>query len=347
MRGWRGEPFGNRSQNRYRQSTDILSEDAMSFGSDLWVITCYFNSCGYKTKRTNYDLFMAGMKAAGANVLVIEMAFGDEEFELPAEDSIIQLRGDGQMWQKERLLNIAAKALPSSCRKIAWFDCDVLMMNSNWLRQTSEALDRFVVLQPFGRCVRLPQGVRRFDGRGGISWSFGLIYSRMPQLSAADDFLAHGHTGFAWAARRELFDHCGLYDVCLTGSGDHLMGHAFAGSSDCLCAARLVGGEGPYRSHYLNWAIQAQEVVRGRLGFVPGVLAHLWHGDWVNRRYHDLNNKLRSFDFKPTLHLRHDANGLWEWNDAPAEMREWAQEMFRMRKEDGETLARQDSAATN
>ena len=45
--------------------------------SDFWVITSYFNPARYKTKRLNFDAFMAGMKAVGANVLVVEMAFGD------------------------------------------------------------------------------------------------------------------------------------------------------------------------------------------------------------------------------------------------------------------------------
>ena len=76
--------------------------------SDLWVITCYFNPCRYKTKRANFDAFMAGMEDNRANVLVVELAFGDEEFELPKSKNVLRLRGSGVMWQKERLLNIAA-----------------------------------------------------------------------------------------------------------------------------------------------------------------------------------------------------------------------------------------------
>ena len=45
---------------------------------DFWVITSYFNPARYKTKRRNFDAFMAGMQEAGANVLVVESAFGND-----------------------------------------------------------------------------------------------------------------------------------------------------------------------------------------------------------------------------------------------------------------------------
>ena len=35
---------------------------------------------------------------------------------------MLRLRGSGVMWQKERLLNIAALTLPASCTKIAWLE---------------------------------------------------------------------------------------------------------------------------------------------------------------------------------------------------------------------------------
>ena len=49
--------------------------------SDFWVITSYFNPARFETKRRNFDAFMAGMQKAGANVLVVESAFGDDPFE--------------------------------------------------------------------------------------------------------------------------------------------------------------------------------------------------------------------------------------------------------------------------
>ena len=314
--------------------------------SDLWIITCYFNPCRYKTKRYNFDLFMDGMRKVGAKVLVVELAFGDEEFELPEGEGVLRLRGDGLMWQKERLLNIAAATLPPSCTKVGWFDNDVLFEDPDWLHATSKALDSYMVVQPFDWCVRLPRGTTVFEGRGETYESFAHVYSRQPSISRAGEFYQHGHTGFAWAARRELFDLCGLYDACLTCSGDHLMSHAFVGGMvHSPCINRMIGTQRKYLEHFFAWAVKARDLVAGKVGVVPGNLLHLWHGDLVNRRYTQLNNEFKCFDFDPNRNLRFDESGLWEWNDAPQEMREWASQMFWLRREDGDPADEPEEAA--
>jgi hypothetical protein len=235
--------------------------------------------------------------------------------------------------------------LPSSCRKIAWLDCDVLFKNREWVGQTAEALDHFVAVQPFGRAVRLPQGLRDFDGRGTAFNSFAKVYTHNKKMAGTGIFDRHGHTGFAWAARRELFEHCGLYDTCLTGTGDHLMAHAFTDSTFGPCTARMIGAQGAYTRHYTRWAAEAQKIVIGRVGFVPGALLHLWHGEDTNRRYSEHNLHFQNFNFDPDQHLTHDENELWMWRNAPPQMRKWAEVMFRMRLEDGEVQARQELEA--
>ena len=305
--------------------------------SDLWSITSYFNPCRYKTKRENFDAFMEDMERVGANLLVVELAFADEEFELPESKNVLRLRGSGVMWQKERLLNIAAATLPDSCRKIAWLDCDLLFENPDWPRLTSEALDEYFVVQPFSTAVRLPRDSRVADGRGEYYESYAQIFTENPRVARTTDFVFHGHTGFAWAARRELFETIGLYDVCLTGSGDHLMAHGFAGGlMHTPCLKRVIGGQRHYSQHFIDWAVKARDLVQGKIGVVPGNLLHLWHGDLVDRRYGEMNQQFKEFDFDPDKHLRHDENGLWEWNDAPAELRQWASDFFSIRREDGD-----------
>ena len=306
--------------------------------SDLWSITCYFNPCRYRTKRENFDIFMDGMKKSGANLLVVELAFGDEEFELPAGDNVLQLRGGGVMWQKERLLSIAAAQLPPECRKIAWLDNDLLFDDPRWAERTSEALDRYMVVQPFSSCIRLVRGTQSYDGGGETYESFGHCFVRVPAQARGSDFAYHGHTGFAWAARRELFEEVGLYEPCLTGSGDHLMAHGFSGGMRrSPCMKRVIGDQPAYLRHYLRWADKTRAVVKGRLGYIPGTLLHLWHGDLADRRYTDMNNQFMTFDFDPDRHLALDEQKLLVWSDkAPERLREWADKFFWLRREDGD-----------
>jgi hypothetical protein len=74
----------------------------------------------------------------------------------------------------------------------------------------------------------------------------------------------------------------------------------------------------------------------GKLGVVPGNLLHLWHGDLVDRRYAEMNQQFATFDFNPNRDLRHDENGLWEWNEASPELQKWATDFFWIRREDGD-----------
>lgn len=302
--------------------------------SDLWVITSYFNPARYTTKRRNFDAFMAGIEEVGANVIVVEMAFGEAKFELEPIEGVIQFRGPAVMWQKERLLNVAAARLPASCRKIAWVDADILFEEADWMERTSDALERCVVLQPFSEAVRLNRENR--DHEGAVFYeSFASLFVRDPSIAKTSR--NHGHTGFAWAARRELFEQCGLYDACISGGGDHLMAHAFSASiASSPCVHYTFGGADRYAEHFVRWGKGARDFVGGRIGVVPGRIRHLWHGELADRSYSERERHFRTLGFDPDKHLKHDGNGMFEWSpDAPAELKAWAEGLFPGRNEDG------------
>jgi hypothetical protein len=304
--------------------------------SDFCVITSYFNPARYKTKRRNFDAFMEGMVKIGADVRVVELAFGDDDFELEPADNVMQFRGSDVMWQKERLLNVAVSRLPESCTKVGWFDADLIFKEPDWLERTSEALEKYVVVQPFSHAVRMHRD-NADDGTGHLYESFASHFVRDPRPARTMLFNAHGHTGFAWAARRDFVAECGFYDACLTGSGDHLMAHAFAaavGRSPCM--PHMIGPSKAYWNHFVRWAVKARDAVGGKLGVVPGRILHLWHGDVGDRRYAQLNKQFMTFGFDPDAHIRVSPDGLWEWSGAPEHMRQWARQLFNTRNEDGE-----------
>jgi hypothetical protein len=308
--------------------------------NDLWIITAYFNPCRYITKRFNFDTFAARLRAIDARLLVVEMASKDGEFELGDEHQVIRVRGNAVMWQKERMLNLAIANLPASCTKVAWLDCDLLFEDSEWVQKTSDALEHYMVVQPFRSSVRLPRGHLEFGGQGQeeepITESFAAAFVRDASLARDSGYREHGHSGFAWAARRELLDVCGLYDACLTGSGDHLMAHVFAGTLASRCIPDMIGSDHAYADHFDRWAAHAHRIGRGSLGYVDGRVLHLWHGAVADRRYYWRNQEFKTFGFDPDRHIRRGENGLWEWAEAPVEMRVWADNLFVSRKEDGE-----------
>jgi hypothetical protein len=302
---------------------------------DLHVITAYFNSAGFATKLANYHAFANRLTQSGINLLTIECAFANAPFELNPSPTILQIRARDVMWQKERLLNLALPHLPPACTKVAWIDCDVLFESPDWANQTSKLLDTFPIVQPFTKVIRLPRGHRAYAGQGDAWPSFASIYRQHPNLMLAGDFARHGHTGFAWAARRDLLKSHGLYDACISGSGDHMMAHAFCGDWSSPCMDRILGQNSAHHAHFTAWCRSLYKDVRARVTAAPGTLLHLWHGETDNRRYVLRNQQLASFNFDPELDLRIGQEGPWEWNSDKPALHQWAINYYPARKEDG------------
>ena len=190
--------------------------------NSLAVVTTYYNPSRYRTRRINFEKFKSHMEDSNVKLLTIECVFGDEEPELPPGDDVIHIRANSVLWQKERLLNIAARSLPKEIDAVAWIDADVIFSNKNWVNDTLKVLDESPVAQLFEYCVRLNK-----EGSIGIcpdtAESFASVMNRAPASMNVSRYDMHGHTGYAWAMRRELFEELGLYEHAISGSADHFM----------------------------------------------------------------------------------------------------------------------------
>jgi len=315
--------------------TEIRAADRYDRASDLWIISSFFNPNGYRTKTRNYRHFVGLVDGSNLNRLVVECAFGDEAFALPESPSVIRVRTRDVMWQKERLLNIALSRLPSQCSKIAWLDCDILFQNPEWAVQASRLLDSYRVVQLFDRVIRLPKEHVFFSGQGDAWESFASVYQERPNQLLRGDFAMHGHSGFAWAARREVLQENGLYDACISGSGDHMMAHAFCGDWESTCIDRIIGQNNPHRAHFSDWCRRTYKNVRASVGCVAGTLLHLWHGDVDNRRYVTRNKELAALGFDPGHDIKIDDAGCWKWASEKPTLHRWARRYYARRKEDG------------
>ncbi len=300
---------------------------------DLWVVTCYFNSNNFQTRRENYDRFADPIRKAGINLLTVECAFGDADFALPQRPDTLRLRSRDVMWQKERLINLAVARLPPNVRKVAWLDCDVLFSNPGWAVQTSALLDNAPIVQTFKTAIRLPQSHTAYSGLGEV-WNGFAWVSEVVSDVFEKDYGQHGHTGFGWAARRELLDRHGLYDACISGSGDHFMAHAMRG--DLMMECEFCPTSPRLREHFAGWAKQFHADVAGQIRSTPGTVLHLWHGDTKDRAYSERHEELIRLNFDPVADLKLDGNGLWEWAGDKPRLRRWMSDYFESRKEDGD-----------
>jgi hypothetical protein len=297
---------------------------------DLWIVTCYFNPQSYATRLENYHRFKAAFERSEARFITVECAFDSQPFVL-TDPNVIRLRaraGD-VMWQKERLLNLAISRLPHECRKVAWLDCDILFQNPGWMLQTSRLLDRFAFVQPFQNVVYLAKGDTSPSGDLiAFSESFASVFSSSPTEHLAGRFFTHGHTGFAWAARVDLLANHGLYEACVAGGGDHMIAHAACGDWDSPCIDRCLLGP-DHRNHFRQWATEFYKNTQSRIGYVPGTILHLWHGDGRRKKF------VQAHEFDPARDIRVGSSGTLEWNSFKPELHRSLQNYFAARREDG------------
>jgi hypothetical protein len=230
-------------------------------------------------------------------------------------------RHSAPIWQKERLLNLAIRALPSDVDKVIWIDGDLLIDTPTWAADVSAALDNWPVIQPWT--------LTKFCGKDGASIAGPMGHNTVPSVPFANlanqdavptGLPATAWPGFCWAARREtLEDIGGLYEHDLSGPNDVLMSLAFYGDLENTFLMRYSGA---FRRHFDPWAERAFAVVKGNVGFVPATLTHLWHGPFEQRRYLERTVRLYEAGYDPSRHVGNASDGTLVLTDTcPPEVR--------------------------
>jgi hypothetical protein len=307
----------------------------MSTG-DLWVVTSYFNPMGYRRRLATYRAFRASLDLP---LITVELAYGPD-FELTQADAthLVQLRATDILWQKERLLNVALRALPDDCRFVAWLDCDVLFQRRDWAHATVASLADHALVQPFSVVYDLDRSadITTLDAspftNERVSMAARHVDGGVDFAATSTCTLGQYSPGHAWAARREVLD-VGLYDAMILGSGDLAMAMAALGRWEGVVAAYAMNDR--QARHYREWAARWHAVVQGNLGVVEGALYHVWHGSLADRGYARRYALLQGHEFDPHQDLAIAENGSWRWNSAKQELQRDVAAYFASRKEDG------------
>jgi len=285
----------------------------------FWGITAFFNPDGNRKRVENYRKFRKSSRAQGLKLLCVELAFDNADFGLGKGDAdkLIQLRASTMLWQKERLFNVALENLPKNCDKVAWLDADILFNNNEWVKETGKLLESYRVVQPYSFIVRLPENKSWLnhnklpygnkEGEKIHSMGYGIAHFGKKQLPT---FIKHGHTGFAWAARKSILDKHGFYDRLITGSGDSLMAHALYGSPYShvkRCSPKKM------QRDQQKWMEKIFGDVQGSVYYTHGLIFHLWHGHYENKRFHHRLRVLEKYGFDPQVDIKIGKNGCWVW----------------------------------
>ncbi len=299
----------------------------------LWGVCAYFNPAGYHSRLKNFQMFRDRMRKQGLPFIVAEAALGDAPFSLSDADAdiVIHVRTSSMIWQKERLLNLARRALPADCDKVVCLDTDIIFLRQDWIPALSKALERHVVVQPFETILHSVPGSVPEEGRTTLEGMEGVrglsaarSYTDFPQILS-------GHPGFAVGVRRSLLDECELCDWMIVGGGDSL----FMGACYGLCFEQnnfIRSQNTAMHTASEPWCKKVFELVQGSVDYIDGDIVHLWHGDRNQRFYHHRKSLLDDFD--PRRDICTTKDGCLEWNHASEALKKNVATYFLVRDED-------------
>jgi hypothetical protein len=296
----------------------------------LHVIAVISNPCMYIRRYILMNEFLKRMEMEETDVIVyvVELAYKNQRFVItdPKNKRHLQLRAEVPLWHKENMINIAVKKLlPKTWKAMAWIDADLEFENNTWAKDTLKILNGCKdVVQIFSHCVDMD----RDEMAMRIFTSFGYNYTKELKYSGAGP--NYWHPGYAWACTRRAYERMGgIYELAVLGSGDNVMAMSYIKNV-------MKSANDRYSENYLESIHDFQDRVKGlRIGYVPGVIRHHYHGSKANRKYTERWEILIKHAYDPTLHVCYNKDGLLiPTADCPQEFLDDILHYFEERKED-------------
>lgn len=319
---------------------------------ELAVVSCFFNPGGSARRISNFHAYLSSMRNSGVRCLVVELAFGNNEFRIDHDD-VIRLRSNDVLWHKERLLNIGiSQLLSEGYRKIAWLDGDIVFKDAHWPLEIANRLEHANLCQVFetigiqthdsGPPIVAPSAVKYFR-------ETGQLYQQPARrgLSMLSGVLKGGQSGFGWAARAEVLAQVPLFEGAVVGGGDKLMYVAslsddysasqFQDLSQSKFACSACGHRNrsePYRAQLLDWAQRWSAAVDRKVDYARLHLEDMFHGKRDDRGYMTRHDILYRNEFDPVHDLVRDASGCLAWARDKGALKREVEAYFLSRRED-------------
>lgn len=308
-------------------SQAIINNDKIS--DKLPVVMVISNPCSFKRRWTLAKRFQQHMEEFDdVELYCVELIYNDQEFHVTQSDNPnhLQLRTHtSPIWAKETLCNMAVKKLlPKDWKCVAFIDADIEFLNPYWADQTLKILNGCKdVLQLFSHTIDMDANENTMQIFSGFGFQYeqGKIYKDRGQ-----DFF---HPGYSLAMTRKAYDKIGgVFEYSILGSGDYNMMMALIGSDKSINEMTHEG----YKKKIRELVKNCRNL---RLGYVPNVSRHSYHGSKKNRHYSDRWKLLVKHQYDPYEHTTHDENGMLIPSEkCPKELLEDIVKYFASRNED-------------
>jgi hypothetical protein len=310
----------------------IVNNDCIE--EKLHVIIVISNPCLYAKRYILAKQFMKKFECEESDVILylVELIYEGQRFILTDKKNKrhLQLKTKKAIWHKENMINLGVKyLLPKTWKAFAWIDADIEFENVEWAKDTLKVLNGSKdIVQLFSHCVDMDQNNNTLN----IFSSFGHNYINKKKYSTKS--FDYWHPGFAWAITRKAYERIGgLYEYGILGSGDNIM--ALSLINNGLKALNSESTE-----EYKDSVFQYQSKIKNlRLGYIPGVIKHNFHGSKKNRRYTERWQILLKHNYNPEIHVTKDNVGiLVPTSECPKELLDDIYNYFKERNEDEEFM---------
>jgi hypothetical protein len=234
---------------------------------------------------------------------VVELAYNNQKYYITDSKNPrhLRLRCEHVLWHKENMINIGVKRLlPENWKAFAWIDADIEFENPTWASDTLKILNGHKdIIQLFSHAIDMDideSAMRIFS-------SFSFQHEKKQKFNKND--VNFWHPGYAWAITRKAYERVGgLYEYAILGSGDNIMSLALINNG--LNGINKDSTEG-YKETIRDYQKKMRTL---RLGYVPGVIRHHYHGSKINRGYNERWKILLENGYNPMEHVTHDSNRL-------------------------------------
>jgi len=328
----------------------------------LYVVTMISNPVRFQRRLELFNNFCKYMRSnPRVKLYAAELQFGDRVYETDAQ---LKLRTRCEMWHKENVLNLLIERLPETAKYIAWIDADVEFKNPNWAEETIHELQHYDIVQLFSQAIDLgPKYNELINVHTGFMYEYFKHGKTLPPVKTFQkkkktgmmDYYGNvssdttvvvggryvGHPGYAFAIRKSALKNLGgLFDVSIIGSGDHIMCMAWVGEVERAIHHKASEN---FKMKAKIYQDRAETYIQRKIGYVPGILFHYWHGPKANRKYTDRWSILVDNHYEPDEDIKRDHQGLYLIDinkanrKANIKLRDDLMTYFRIRNEDQNT----------
>lgn len=321
--------------------------------SQFFVICVVSNPVRYKRRWELFKQFKEHMKDLGAQVLVVEQAFGRREPQIATDykhqDSdtteILDLNNNGiddrlegyipklqhkhdpfhlvvrtnaELWHKENLINLGIQHLTKIRPKwkyVAWIDADIVFQRRDIILETAQQLQHYDIVQMFSHVVDMGPEFQPIATHNGFMWSYHQNDFYPPQGAGTGGYYNYSK-GFWHPGYAWAATRDCMERITLFDKG--VLGAGDHHIALCLIgqgAKSLPGGISKgYRNAVMEYENLVIKEIRRNVGYVSGLITHNWHGNKKNRKYVERWKVLQETQFDPYKDLIRDNQGMYRLN---------------------------------